>query len=96
MLLVRPETVLKWHRELVRRKWTYRRPPARGRAPVGTALAALIRRLATENPRWGDGRLQGEIIKLGHSVGRSTVRDVLKRRHIPPAPLRGLRPSTWR
>ena len=96
VLLVRPETVLKWHRELVRHKWTYRRRLASGRRPVSPDIAALIVRLATENPRWGYGRLQGELAKLGHTVGRSTVRAVLKRRHIPPAPRRGRRPSTWR
>jgi putative transposase len=96
VLLVQPETVLKWHRELVRRKWTYRREPTQGRPPVSTELEALILRLAAENPRWGYGRLQGELAKLGHVLRRSTVRDVLKRRHIPPAPQRGQRTSTWR
>src|SRR3954451_20327432 len=96
MLLVRPETVLKWHRELVRRKWTYRRQLARGRPPVTAEVEALLLRLATENPCWGYGRLQGELAKLGHALGRSTVRDVLKRRHVPAAPLRGRRTSTWR
>jgi len=95
VLLVRPETVLKWHRELVRRKWTYRRRPASGRPPLDAELEALLLRLATENPRWGYGRLQGELAKLGHALGRSTVRDVLKRRHVPPAPLRGRRASAW-
>ncbi len=85
VLLVRPATVLRWHRELVRRQWAFRRRAVGGRPP-----------LAAENPRWGDGRLQGELAKLGHPLGRSTVRDVLKRRHIPPAPLRGRRASTWR
>ena len=96
MLLVQPETVLKWHRELIRRKWTYRRRSARGRPAVGTDVEALLLRLAAENPRWGYARLQGELAKLGRALGRSTVRDVLKRRHIPPAPLRGRRASTWR
>ena len=82
VLLVRPETVLKWHRALVRRKWTYRRQQACGRPPIGTELEALILRLATENPRWGYGRLQGELRKLGHALGRSTIRDVLKRRRV--------------
>ncbi len=96
MLLVQPATVLKWHRELVRRKWTYRRRQAGGRPPIATDVEALLLRLAKENPRWGYGRLQGELAKLGHVVGRSTVRDVLTRRHIPPAPRRGQRPTTWR
>jgi len=96
VLLVRPETVLQWHRELVRRQWTYRRRAAGGRPPLAAAVETLLLRLAAENPRWGDGRLQGELAKLGHALGRSTVRDILKRRHVPPAPLRGQRASTWR
>ena len=96
LLLVRPETVLRWHRELVRRKWTYRRRGAGGRPSVPAEVEALLLRLAAENPRWGYGRLQGELAKLGHALGRSTIRDVLKRRHVPSAPLRGRRASTWR
>jgi len=96
VLLVWPETVLKWHRELVRRKWTYRRPTAGGRPPLATEVEALLLRLAAENQRWGYGRLQGELAKLGHALGRSTVRDVLKRRHVPSALRRGQRASTWR
>ncbi len=96
VLLVRPETVLKWHRELVRRKWTYRRRAAGGRPPLAAEVEALLLRLAAENPRWGYGRLQGELAKLGHPLGRSTVRDVLKRRHVPPAPRRGPGATSWR
>ena len=95
VLLVRPETVLRWHRELVRRKWTYRRRAVGGRPPLLAEVEAVLLRLAAENPRWGYGRLQGELAKLGHALGRSTVRDVLKRRHVPPAPQRGERASTW-
>jgi len=96
VLLVQPETVLKWHRGLVRRKWTYRRHAAGGRPPLAAEVEALLLRLAAENPRWGYGRLQGELTKLGHPLGRSTIRDALKRRHVPPAPLRGQRTGTWR
>ncbi len=96
VLLVQPETVLKWHRELVRRKWTYRRRAVGGRPPLSAEVEALLLRLAAENPRWGYGRLQGELAKLGHALGRSTVRDVLKRQQVPPSPLRRLRASTWR
>jgi len=96
VLLVRPETVLKWHRELVHRKWTYRRRAAGGRPPLAAEVEALLLRLAAENPRWGYGRLQGELTKLGHRLGRSTIRDVLKRRHVPPAPQRRVRADTWR
>jgi hypothetical protein len=73
-LLVSPATILRWHRELVRRKWTFPRRRPSGRPPLDGALAALILRLARENPRWGYKRMQGELTKLGHRVGRSTVR----------------------
>jgi len=97
MLLVQPETVLKWHRELVRRTWTYhRRRAVGGRPPLTAELEALLLRLAAENPRRGYGRLQGELAKLGHPLGRATLRAVLERRHVPPVPSRGQRASTWR
>src|SRR5665811_2615643 len=65
---VSPQTVLRWHRELVRRKWTYRhkRPP--GRPRVAQDTTTLILWLARENPRWGYRRIQGELKKLGVSI----------------------------
>ena len=85
LLLFSPETVLRWHRELVRRKWTFRYQPATGRPRIAAELEALIVRLAKENPRWGYGKIEGELLKLGYRVGRSTIRDILKRHHIPGA-----------
>jgi hypothetical protein len=96
LLLVTPATVLRWHRELVRRKWTFRRRQRGGRPPLDAMIAALILRLARENPRWGYGRIQGELAKLGYPVGRSTIRDLLKRQHIPPAPQRARHGISWR
>ena len=96
VLLVKPETLLKWHRDLVRRKWTFKQGAPRGRPSISSELEALILRLARENPAWGYGKLQGELGKLGYTVGRSTVRDVLKRTHIPPAPQRSRHGSSWR
>jgi putative transposase len=86
---------LKWHRELVRRKWTFKQQAPLGRPPTSPDVEALIVRLAKENPGWGYGKLEGELGKLGYAIGRSTIRDVLKRRQMPPAPERGKHGSSW-
>ncbi len=90
LLLFKPATLLKWHRELVKRKWTLQQRTNKvGRPRLDEELEALIVRLAKENPSLGWE-------KLGYDVGISTVRDVLRRHHILPAPERDRTHSNWR
>src|SRR6266545_408484 len=91
-LFVRPETLLRWHRDLVRRRWSH--PHRRGRPAVTAELCGLVLRLARENPTWGYRRIHGELCRLGYRLGASTVWAILHRAGIDPPPMRsGL---TWR
>ncbi|MGK3111295.1 MULTISPECIES: integrase core domain-containing protein [Streptomyces] len=92
--LVTPGTLLAWHRRLVR--WKLRQAPARsGRPPLPEEAVALIQRLARENPTWGYVRIQGALRRLGHRVAAATIRRVLRRSGLPPAPQR-VSQQTWR
>ncbi len=90
--IVTPDTILRWYRRLIAQKWTSecRRT---GRPVLMKAIAALIVRMATENPGWGYSRIQGALKNLDHRVARSTIARVLKEQGIPPVPDR---PTSWR
>jgi putative transposase len=91
--IVTPDTILRWHRNLIAAKWTHtRRSP--GRPRTMEAITPLILRMARENPRWGYTRIRGALQNLGHRVGRTTVAGILKENGLDPAPERGKR-TTW-
>ena len=77
--LFQPETVLRWHRQLIRRKWTYDQYNEGGRPPLDHELEALVVRLAQENDRWGYGKIEGELLKLGYKVSQTSIRNILDR-----------------
>jgi len=92
-LIVTPQTLLRWHRELIRRRWTQPRQSP-GRPPVERRVRELVLRFARENPRWGYPRIAGELLKLGIRVAPSTVRRLLLAAGLKPAPRRS--GPSWR
>src|SRR5215213_11695051 len=85
--LVSPRTLLRWHAQLVARRWTYsRRQP--GRPPIAQPVRALVLQMARENPTWGYRRVQGELVGLGHKIAASTFWKMLRSTGMDPAPRR--------
>jgi transposase InsO family protein len=87
IFLVTPSTLLRWHRELIRRRWTY--PTTGGHRGLDPEVVELVLRLTRENARWGYVRIAGECRKLGVCVSATSVRAILRRHHLGPAPRRG-------
>src|SRR5262249_10898370 len=90
--LVTPDTILRWHRQLITRKWTRARRSV-GRPGVLAEIRQLAVRMARENPTWGYRRIQGALKNLGHRVARSTIAGILRDHGISPVPER---PTLWR
>jgi transposase InsO family protein len=92
---VTPATLLAWHRRLIARKWDYSTRRGRtGRPPTASTVKTLVLRLARENQRWGCRRIQGEVVRLGHRIGATTVWEILTAAGLDPAPRRS--GPTWR
>ena len=87
VLIFKPDTLLRWHRELVRRKWTFNQQAKKvGRPPIEPHIIQMVLHLAREN-KWGDNRITGELKKLGYRISHETVRQILRRHGILPVPL---------
>ena len=95
--LFTPDTILRWHRELVAQKWDYsgRREKKPGRPPTPEEIAQLVVQMARENPSWGYDRIQGAMANLRHEISDQTVGNILKAHGIEPAPERK-RQTTWK
>ncbi len=91
--IFKPDTVIGWHRKLVKRKWTNHQK--RGRPRTAKEIERLVVHLALENKDWGHGKIEGELKKLGIEIDEDTVANILERNGIPPAPQRGSS-SSWR
>ena len=94
--IVTPATLLRWHRQLVGRHWSYPRKTASvgGRPRIAAVIRALVVRLARENSTWGHRRIHGELVGLGYKVAPATVWNILHQAGLDPAPRR--RGPTWR
>ena len=86
VVMVKPETVIRWHRKGFRLFWTWRsRPRGRGRPPVPAGIKNLIRRMSRENPLWGAPRIHGELLMLGIEISQASVSKYLTRHSNPPS-----------
>ena len=93
-VIVRPDTILRWHRELVAKKWDYSKRRKPGRPKTAKEIEELVLRMARENPTWGYDRIQGALANLGHEISDTTVGNILKANGIEPAPERKKK-TTW-
>jgi putative transposase len=93
VFLVQPETLLRWHRRMICRRWTYP-TTSHGRPAISDEAQQLVVRLARENPRWGYQRIHGELLRLGVRVSASSIRRVLRAHGLDPAPRRAA--TSWR
>jgi putative transposase len=95
--IVTPDTILRWHRQLIAEKWDYsdQRQRQPGRPPTAPEVVELVVKLARENPTWGYDRIQGALANLGHEISDTTVANILKKHGIEPAPERR-RKTSWR
>ena len=89
--IVTPDTILRWHRQLIARKWTCAKRRG-GRLGVLVEIRRLVLRMAEENPTWGYTRIVGALKNVGHRVSRSTIARILKAAGMPPVPER---PTSW-
>ncbi len=89
--IVTPATLLRWHRQLVARHWTYtpKAAPVGGRPRIAAVIGDLVIRLARENPTWGHRRIQGELLGLGYQVAPATVWNILHKAGLDPCPETG-------
>jgi hypothetical protein len=85
LTIIRPETLMRWHRAGFRRYWRWKSRPQGGRPQIDTELRVLIRRMSVENPLWGAPRIHGELLKLGFEVAQSSVAKYMVKRRGPPA-----------
>jgi hypothetical protein len=83
-MIIRPQTLVRWHRAGIRCYWRWKSHSREGRPQIGSDLRALIRQMSIENPLWGAPRIHGELLKLGFEIAQSSVAKYMVRRRRPP------------